>query len=116
VITGETNGVEIKRIEGRFFYDTEGNLRDLETLRVVERKKKTMFVDFLDKHCTVYDLPVFYTSSTIFKYIPEINNIYLDLNNYLKSSSIVIHSIIYYYVTMLQSAKIMLFSFPAPIW
>jgi len=91
-ITGTTKGIEIKRIEGRYFYDTEGNLRDLETLEIIEKKKKTMFVDYLDKHCQVYDLPTFYTSSTAFKYIPEINNIYLDLNNYLKSSSIVIHS------------------------
>ena len=91
-IVGNTGEIEIKRIEGRYFYDTSGNLRDLETLEIVEKKKKTLFVDFLDKHCGVYDLPAFYTSSTIFKYIPEINSIYLDLNNYLKSSSIIIHS------------------------
>ena len=91
-ITGSTGGIGIKRIEGRYFYDTEGNLRDIDTLEKVEKKCKTQFVDFLDKHCRVYDLPAFYTSSMIFKYIPEINNIYLDLNNYLKSSSIVIHS------------------------
>ena len=90
-VTGDT-GIGIKRIEGRYFYDTEGNLRDLETLEIVEKKNKTMFVDFLDKHCTVYDLPTFYTSSAIFKYIPEINNIYLDLDNYLKSSSVIIKS------------------------
>ena len=29
-VTGST-GIGIKRIEGRYFYDTEGNLRDLET-------------------------------------------------------------------------------------
>ena len=91
-IEGNTGGIEIKRIEGRYFYDTEENLRDLETLEVVEKKKKTQFVDYLDKHCQVYDLPTFYTSSSAFKYIPEINNIYLDLNNYLKSSSIIIRS------------------------
>ena len=58
----------------------------------MEKTKKTQFVDYLDKRCNVYDLPTFYTSSTIFKYIPEINNIYLDLDNYLKSSSIIIQS------------------------
>ena len=90
-VTGST-GIGIKRIEGRYFYDTEGNLRDLETQAIVEKTKKTQFVDYLDKRCNVYDLPTFYTSSTIFKYIPEINNIYLDLDNYLKSSSIIIQS------------------------
>lgn len=84
--------IGIKRVEGRYFYDTEGNLRDLETSKIVEKKKKTQFVDFLDKHCRVYNLPAFYSSSAIFKYIPEINNIYLDLDNYLKSSSIIVHS------------------------
>ena len=88
-----STGRDIKRIEGRYFYDTEGNLRDLERpFEVIEKRGKTQFVDFLDKHCKVYDLPAFYTSSMTFKYIPEINSIYLDLNNYLKSSSIVIHS------------------------
>lgn len=91
IIEGNTVN-NIKRIEGRYYYDSEEKLRDLETGKIIVKTRKTQFVDFLDPHCTVYDLPTFYTSSTIFKYIPEINNIYLDLNNYLKSNPIVLHS------------------------
>ena len=91
-LEGNTGTVEIKKIVGRYFYDIEGNLRDLETSNIVEKTKKTQFCDFLDPHCRVYDLPIFYSTSAIFKYIPEINNIYLDLNNYLMSSQVIISS------------------------
>jgi hypothetical protein len=83
---------EIKRIEGRYYYDTRDTLRDLITNEEVEKTKKNLVCDFLNPYCKVYDLPTFYSSSTIFKYIPEINNIYLDLDNYLKSNPLVIHA------------------------
>ncbi len=91
IIEGSTNR-EIKRIEGRYYFDTEGNLLDLVSGVMIEKNKKILVCDFLDPHCPIYDLPTFYSSSTILKYIPEINNIYLDLNNYLKSGPITIHS------------------------
>jgi len=90
-VTGNTEN-QIERIEGRYYFDTTGNLWDLETGEIMEKKKKTQIVDFLDPHCKVYDLPVFYSRSNVLKYIPEINNIYLDLDNYLKSNTLTIHS------------------------
>lgn len=87
-----TTTKKIKRIEGRYYFDTDEVLRYLETEEEVTKKNNKLVCDFLDQHCKVYDLPVFYSRSTIFKYIPEINNIYLDLNNYLKSSQVNIYA------------------------
>ena len=91
IISGTTT-YNIGRIEGRYYRDTIGTLRDLETGSEVIMEKDTQFCDFLNPKCTVYDLPVFYSISDIFKYIPEINNIYLDLNYYLKSNQVRIQS------------------------
>lgn len=91
LISSEEN-CNIKRIEGKYFYDEENVLKYLDDGGVVEKKKDTLFCDYLDPHNTLYDLPTFYSSSTIFKYIPEINNIYLDLDNYLKSSPVTVYS------------------------
>lgn len=82
----------IKKIVGRYYIDTENNIRDLITGVIQEKTEKTQFCDYLDPKDRVYNLPTFYSISPIFKYIPEINNIYLDLDNYLKSSPVVIHS------------------------
>ena len=90
-ISGSSGSV-IKKIVGRYYIDTENNLRDLMSEEIIEKTRKTQFCDYLDQKCKVYNLPTFYTVSSIFKYIPEINNIYLDLDNYLKSSSLVVHS------------------------
>ena len=88
-IEGST-GVSIKRIEGRYYLDVENKYRRLEDNSIIEKKKKFQFCDSLDPHCKVYDLPAFYSKSDILKYIPEINNIYLDLDNYLKSNQVLV--------------------------
>jgi hypothetical protein len=90
-ITGSTSKI-IKRIEGRYYFDTEGKLRCIESNEVVVGKMGTQVCDYQDPHCKVYDLPTFYSRSAIFKYIPEINNIYLDLDNYLKSNQVKVHA------------------------
>lgn len=87
-----TTGYNIERIVGRYYFDTEKNLRDLQTGNIIEKKNRFMFVDYQDPRCKVYDLPTFYSSSTILKYIPEINNIFLDLDNYFRSFPVSIYS------------------------
>lgn len=84
-ISGSTIS-NIKRIEGRYYRDTEEKLRKIENGDIVEKTKKNQFCDFTSKRCKVYNLPTFYIKSDILKYIPEINNIYLDLDNYLRSN------------------------------
>ena len=99
--TGMKMGVakeNIQRIEGRYFLNEEGILKYLDIVEgdenrsVFSKNLGTQFVDFQSKECITYNLPTFYTKSDILKYIPEINNIYLDLNNYLKSSQLIIYS------------------------
>lgn len=96
--TIKTTRENIKRIEGRYFLNEEGVLKYLDVVdnngnrSVFSENKGTQFVDFQNKECTPYNLPILYTKSDILKYIPEINNIYLDLDNYLKSNQVIIHS------------------------
>ena len=58
---------------------------------IIKNEKGKLFCDYLDPHCKLYDLPTFYSKSEILKYIPEINNIYLDLDNYLRSNQVIVH-------------------------
>ena len=88
---GTTGTYGIKRIEGRYFFDTDNILRDLETMDEVVKKKEHQVCDYLNPHCYVYDLPTFYLKSELLKYIPEINNIYLDLDNYLRSNQVALY-------------------------
>ena len=81
---------DIYRVMGRYYKDVNGKLRDLENSVEVIGTGKYRFCDFQDPKCLIYDLPTFYTKSNVFKYIPEINNIYLDLDNYLKSNQLMI--------------------------
>ena len=95
--TGTTKEV-IQRIEGRYFLNEEGILKYLDVIdgnvnkSVFSENHGIQFVDFQSKECTAYNLPILYTKSDILKYIPEINNIYLDLDNYLRSNQLIIHS------------------------
>ena len=91
VWSGETN-TPIKKIVGRYYIGDDNILRCLETGKIIEKTKKTQFPDYLNPHCTLYNLPVFYSKAEIFKYIPEINNIYLDLDTYLRSNQLIVHS------------------------
>ena len=82
--------IEINKITGRYYIGVDKVIRDLETGEAVEKTKKFLFCDYLSPGNRLYDLPVFYTKTNVFKYIPEINNIYLDLDNYLKSNQLMI--------------------------
>ncbi len=101
-IMGNTRS-EIKKVVGRYYMDMEGGLRDLITDdSVVQSRKSSLFCDYQSKHCTVYNFPTIYLKTDLIKYIPEINNIYLDLNNYLKSNQVVIYSKIGPWFILLQ--------------
>ena len=80
----------IAKIIGRYYVDGSGILRDIDTGKEVVSKNGNLIVDYLSPNCSLYDLPVFYTKSDVFKYIPEINNIYLDIDNYLKSQQLLV--------------------------
>ncbi len=82
--------VDIRKIVGRYYEDYYGVIRDLKTGEIIEKTKKYLFCDYLSPENRLYDLPVFYTKTNVFKYIPEINNIYLDLDTYLKSNQLMI--------------------------
>jgi len=93
VIGGSTDH-DIERIEGRYYFDTDRILRDIDTEEEFIKKwgDRTQFCDFLDPHNQIYEVPTLYTRDNIFKYIPEINNIYVDLDNYLKSNQVIIYA------------------------
>ena len=82
----------IERLGGRFYYDNTGNLVELITgSKYINQTTNPIIADPWSVDGKVYELPTFFKSSTALKYIPEINNIYLDLDTYLKSYQLIVY-------------------------
>ena len=85
---GETTE-SILKICGRFYIDADKKLRYLDSNKEVG--DNSLVCDGQDNRGIVYDLPEFYLKSDIIKYIPELNNIYLDLDYYLRSNQLSVY-------------------------
>lgn len=87
-----TNLVEpIERLGGRYFYSVTGNLFELVTQETYkETRGETTVADPRNPEGMVYEFPIFYSKTEVLKYIPEINNTYLDLDKYFESYQMII--------------------------
>ena len=89
---GET-GNGIKKVLGKFYLDVEDTIRYLDTdIQVIPKSGENLIFDLQDNRGILYSLPGFFSKSELIKNIPEINNIYIDLDNYLKSNQLIIHN------------------------
>ena len=85
---------EIESLGSRYYYSKSGKLIDLVTQEeyINSSKDSSILVsDKFDSHGIVYELPTFFQKKDVLEYIPEINNIYLDLDYYFESYQLTIY-------------------------
>lgn len=89
---GEELVDEIESLGSRYYYSKSGRLIDIITREeYIKSKKDNILVsDKIDSKGIVYELPTFFQKKDALEYIPEINNIYLDLDYYFESYQLTI--------------------------
>ena len=84
---------EIESLGSRYYYSKSGKLIDLVTREeyIGSFKDNILVSDKHDSSGIVYELPTFFQKKDVLEYIPEINNIYLDLDYYFESYQLTIY-------------------------